>query len=49
LVISDESSTARELVAQFRATDTTKPVEATATEHRIAEIKIAKKAEPLND
>jgi hypothetical protein len=48
-VISGESSAGRELDARFRGTHPTKPTEATATEHRIAEIKIAKKAHPLND
>jgi hypothetical protein len=48
-VISGESSADRELDARFRAAHATIPKEATATEHRIAEIKIAKKAEPLND
>jgi len=48
-VISGESSAGRELDARFRGTHATKPTEATATEHRIAEIKIAKKADPLND
>jgi hypothetical protein len=47
-VISGESSANRELDARFRAARGTKPTEATASEHRIAEIKIAKKAEPLN-
>ena len=48
-MISGESSAGRELDARFRGTHPTKPTEATATEHRIAEIKIAKKADPLND
>ena len=48
-MISGESSAGRELDARFRGTHATKPTEATATEHRIAEIKIAKKADPLND
>ena len=48
-MISGESSTGRELDARFRGTPATKPTEAKATEHRIAEIKIAKKSEPLND
>ena len=48
-MISGESSAGRELDARFRGTHATKPTEAKATEHRIAEIKIAKKSEPLND
>ena len=48
-MISGESSADRELDARFRAPHATKPTEATATEHRIAEIKIMKKAEPLSD
>ena len=48
-MISGESSAGRELDARFRGTHATKPTEATATEHRIAEIKIAKKADPPND
>ena len=48
-MISGGSSTGRELDARFRGTHATKPTEAKATEHRIAEIKIAKKSEPLND
>ena len=48
-MISGGSSTGGELDARLRAAHATKPTEAKATEHRIAEIKIAKKSEPLND
>jgi hypothetical protein len=48
-LISGGSSTGGELDARLRAAHATKPTEAKATEHRIAEIKIAKKSEPLND
>lgn len=48
-MIAGESPTSWDLDARLSATHVTKPTEAKATEHRIAEIKIAKKAEPLND
>lgn len=41
--------TSPDLDGRLSATHVTKPTEAKATEHRIAEIKIAKKAEPLDD
>ena len=48
-MISGEIPTGWELDARLSATHVTKPTEANATEHRIAEIKIAKKAVPPNN
>lgn len=48
-MIAGESPTRCDLDARLSATHVTKPTEAKGTEHRIAEIKIAKKAEPVND
>ncbi len=48
-MIFGRSPSSWDLDARLRATHATKPTEAKATEHRIAEIKSAKKAEPLND
>jgi hypothetical protein len=48
-VTSGRSPISWDLDARLSATHVTNPTEAKATKHRIAEIKIAKKAEPLND
>ncbi len=48
-MIPDGSPRTSDLDARLCATHVTKPTEAKATEHRIAEIKIAKKAAPPNN
>ena len=48
-MMSGGSTTSWEFDARLSATHVTKPTEANATEHRIAEIKIAKKAVPPNN